>query len=471
MKTVKTSANQSYVATLTTGGTIKDTATDFLLTAVPGAGQVGFVALGPETTLSDDRALVVPITANNTAFGSFIGASSDTETYAGMAFTEAANSFSGNNTHAGVETFNGPVALNGTTVKLEEYVDSAIPTRKQMRCAAQAAIYAWDGFVDSSYEPGKVASTATVSQAGAPYNRLVTIAAYDGSNGEKETVDAGSFSMCSDLGLYSIHTYGGRFLAWLGMRMEDQPYIKPGQHTWSVIAGADRGWHWKHVAVAFFNNYNLSQADIDAGRSRRLVYVMDARDESLLYASILPYSNISSHCKIRVLVGGGKYPNQNYLTYFINNSAFAPIQGYHVQNFPEEQGGGYYIKSKRNDTLKICTLNNLQPYGSFLPVMKELVSYRQPAAQVDVVLGVEGQEYAASPEGETVQWTLSYKANTLVDGAALDEWITTPAPTLNMRNLTLNIEANDTGEPRWTWLIYGAVGQPGKVLKVTQAAR
>lgn len=66
----------------------------------------------------------------------------------------ASNAFTGDNTHAGTETFSGPVILNGVTTKLAEYGDSSIPTRLQMRAASQAAIYAWDGFADTRVIPG-----------------------------------------------------------------------------------------------------------------------------------------------------------------------------------------------------------------------------------------------------------------------------------------------------------------------------
>lgn len=158
--------------------------------------------------------------------------------------------------------------------------------------------------------------------------------------------------------------------------MEDIPHVKPGAHTWSVTAGGSRGWHWKHSALAYFNNYNLSESDLSAGRCRRFVYVMDQRDESLLYAAILPCSSINSASYIRFLVAGDKSPNQNYLSFFINNSFFAPVQAYPVKEFPEEQGGGFYMKSKSNDVLKYCTINNLQPHGLAIPVLHELTAYR-----------------------------------------------------------------------------------------------
>lgn len=378
----------------------------------------------------------------------------------------ASNAFTGDNTHAGTETFSGPVILNGVTTKLAEYGDSSIPTRLQMRAASQAAIYAWDGFADTRVIPGKLPVETTYSE----YNRLVEVPRYDGVAGEKETVDPGNFSICSELGLYSIHTYGGRFLSFLGMRMEDIPHVKPGAHTWSVTAGGSRGWHWKHSALAYFNNYNLSESDLSAGRCRRFVYVMDQRDESLLYAAILPCSSINSASYIRFLVAGDKSPNQNYLSFFINNSFFAPVQAYPVKEFPEEQGGGFYMKSKSNDVLKYCTINNLQPHGLAIPVLHELTAYRQPAEQADVTLGCDGDEYTAAPEGESFEWSLNYPAKMQVDGAALDEWVSTPAPTSGMNKLTLNIDANETGAPRWTWLIYGVVGQRGKALKIRQEA-
>lgn len=360
----------------------------------------------------------------------------------------------------------GPVVLNGATTKLAEYGDSAIPTRLQLRAAAQAAIYAWDGFADTQLIPGKLPVAATYSE----YNRLVEVPKYDGSAGEKETVDPGNFWVSSELGLYSIHTYGGRFLSFLGMRMEDIPYVKPGAHTWSITAGADRGWHWKHAALAYFNNYNLSESDLSTGRCRRFVYVLDERDESLLYAAILPCTHINSNSHIRFLVAGKAAPNQNYLSFFINNSSFAPVQAYPVKEFPGEQGGGFYLKSKSNDVLKYCTINNLRPVNLSLPILYELTAYRPPEVQADVILGYNGNEYAAAPEGETIEWSLDYPARMQADGAALDEWISTPAPTSGMNKLTLKIDANETGAPRWTWFIYGVVGQGGKYIKIKQEA-
>lgn len=460
MKTIITSVNQHYVATLTQGATLMDKASGLLLASFPDAGQVGFVALGTETLVTDDQALVVPA-----SFGTYFPGSSSSEvSFAGLALTAAPNSFTGNNVHGGIETFNGPVVLNGTTSKSDESGDNAIPTRRQLRAAAQAAFYVWDGFADTKLIPGKLSSSSSA------YNRLVDVAKYTGDAGEKETVNPGNFHVCSSLGLYSIHTEGGRFLAFVGMRMEDIPYVLPGAHSWSIRASGGRGWHWKHAAITYFNNYQLSESDLATGRCRRFVYVLDERDESLLYAAILPCSGVNSSSNIRLLVAGARNPDQNYLTFFINNDSFAPLQAYPMKEFVEEQGGGVYMKSRYNEAVKFCTINNMQPQNLALPVLKEIMSYRQPAAQIEVSLDGQGDEYAASPEGETVEWLLNYPGKALVDGAALDEWVSTPAPTQNSKKLTVTIDANQTGESRWTWFIYGAVGQPGKALKIKQEA-
>lgn len=113
MITVHTIDTKQYVATVTTEATVKDQASDLLLAKASEAGQVAFVAIGSETTISDDKAVVVPASFKGALGGEMSTAGGDA---ADLAHLSGAGTYTGNNTHAGVETFNGPVVMNGEVV-------------------------------------------------------------------------------------------------------------------------------------------------------------------------------------------------------------------------------------------------------------------------------------------------------------------------------------------------------------------
>lgn len=70
MKTVKTIANQYYVATVSGEATVRDAASGLVLASAAEEGQVAFVAVGSETTVTDENAVVVPASFNGASAGS-----------------------------------------------------------------------------------------------------------------------------------------------------------------------------------------------------------------------------------------------------------------------------------------------------------------------------------------------------------------------------------------------------------------
>lgn len=77
MITIQTIGTQQYVATVTTEATVTDKATGLVLATATKAGQISFVALGPETTITDNRAVVVQASFNCASLGSASGGGED----------------------------------------------------------------------------------------------------------------------------------------------------------------------------------------------------------------------------------------------------------------------------------------------------------------------------------------------------------------------------------------------------------
>ncbi len=73
MKTFQTINHRYYVATVTEKATVTDKATGLVLAKTDEEGQVAFLALGVETNVSDNNAVVVPAPFNGASLGSSAG--------------------------------------------------------------------------------------------------------------------------------------------------------------------------------------------------------------------------------------------------------------------------------------------------------------------------------------------------------------------------------------------------------------
>lgn len=481
MKTFKTIDNRPYVATVTAEATVTDKSTGLVLAKATEAGQITFLAIGEKTDISDDRAVVVPASFNGASAGSASGGGVSEKKVIELV-AEQSNAYAGNNTHTGVETFNGPVVFNATVLSSGYDV-----TRNALANIDTAGAASFALMIDASN--GLLPPTSMSSRNSTAY--VASNLKAPSSVGELARHNAG-FTQDDPHTYYhySVHYsdgvavfFGAAGLSPQGDWQESRPYM--------LVCPDGYAWLLSHFCIL--------GADY-CGNDHPCMILYDAKNQDIVYAEILgkdcPFKTFALH---KVRYSSGDCLVETIYSGFVPSTWMTPVSyaerteviTYRSRKCARNSGAvvvaGTAAGYGREVNMRVYAAPMIIQDNTGLAdayAQASLASFRGASdARSFDVSGSNGEavpETITMPaEGGSVGLTISAYASGdrrslgRVYVQALDPWLSSDlgvnfVAENKARHITISITANDTTGERKGWVLIGQVHGPAKIVKIVQ---